>query len=105
MSSRSGQVFRSRDAAEDLVSLWQFGAEEWSPERADQHLREIDALCDRLLDEPELGRTRDELLHGMRSFPMPPHILFYTQSSAGIYLVRVMHERSDVDTAFASLKL
>ena len=105
MGSRSDRVFRSPEAAEDLASIWQFGAEEWSPAQADQHLRDIEALCDRLLAQPELGRTRDELLGGMHSFPVPPHVIFYTQSSTGINLVRVLHQRHDIEAAFAGLKL
>jgi toxin ParE1/3/4 len=81
-----------------------FGADEWSPELADKHLRDIDSICDRLLDQPDLGRTRDDLLPGMRSFLARPHVVFYKQSAQEIHLVRVMHQRHDVDAAFARLK-
>ena len=43
----------------DLFSIWLYSANEWSPKQADKHLCEIGSICDRLLDDPELGRSRD----------------------------------------------
>ena len=103
MTAGSKHLFRSRDAAEDLISIWLFGAEEWSPELADKHLRDIDTICDRFLDQPELGRKRGDLQPGIHSILVRPHVIFYKQSASGIYLVRVLHQRHDVDAAFLHL--
>ena len=67
MAAGSKRLFRSKEVDEDLVSIWLFGADEWSPELADRHLHNIGALCGRLLDNPELGHKRDDLLPGVRS--------------------------------------
>jgi hypothetical protein len=40
--------------------MWRQGAEAWTEELADEHLFEIEAACDRLLDDPTLGRPRHE---------------------------------------------
>jgi toxin ParE1/3/4 len=100
MDARDRQVFRSKEAAEDLLAIWQFGADEWSPEIADRHLRDIDATCDRLLDAPELGRSRDDLLPGIRSIVVRPHVVFYRLSPGSIYLIRVLHQRLDLEAEF-----
>ena len=100
MTGSSRQIFRSNDAEGDLLAIWQFGAEEWSPEMADRHVREVDHICGRLLDQPELGRKRDDLIPGIRSFLVRPHVVFYKQTSAGIILVRVLHQRFDVEALF-----
>jgi len=67
---------------------------------ADRHLREIDYISGRLLDKPELGRKRYDLVPGMRSFLVRPHVLFYEQTPVGIIIVRVLHQRFDVETLF-----
>ena len=71
------KILRSLDAQEDLLSIWLFGADEWSPEQADNYLRDIEDMCDRLRVDPELGRKRDELIAGLYSIPMSSHIIFY----------------------------
>ena len=100
MTANNRHILRSRDADADLLSIWQFGADEWSPEMADRHLREIEHMCDRLRDEPGLGRKRDELITGMRSMLVHPHVIFYEISPTTVTIVRVMHQRFDVDTVF-----
>jgi len=80
MSENNRKLFRSPEAQEDLLSVWQFGADEWSPSQADEHLRNIEDMCDRLRVHSELGRKRNELIAGLYSIPVSPHIVFYQQS-------------------------
>jgi toxin ParE1/3/4 len=47
-----------------------------------------------------MGRTRDELAPGIRSFPFSRYLLFYLPISDGIDVVRVLHGARDVDTVF-----
>jgi toxin ParE1/3/4 len=98
--SNSRQVFRSPEAQEDLLSIWQFGADKWSPDQADEHLRDIEVMCDRLRVHPELGRKRDELIVGLYSIPISPHVIFYRQSPKAITIVRVLPDSVDVPQHF-----
>lgn len=65
--------------------------------------------ADRLLDElevavhliavfPEIGRRRDEVRPGVRSFRLRgfPHIVFYRQDAQSIVLLRVLHGVRDI---------
>lgn len=67
----------STDAEQDPLSIWRYGADEWSSTATDDHLRKISRACARLLESRELGRARDELIHGLRSISVDPHIVFY----------------------------
>lgn len=93
-------VTRSPEADQDLVSIWLYGATEWSPHRADNHLLSIEVALDRLKPNPELGRTRNELINGMRSILVDPHVVFYRRVDGNIEVVRVLHQQVDVATAF-----
>lgn len=93
-------ITRSPEADVDLVSIWLYAASEWSPEQADKHLFEIEAVCDRLLDDPELGKSRDELIVGVRSVVVRPHVVFYRVSRMKIEIVRVLHQREDLAPVF-----
>jgi toxin ParE1/3/4 len=100
MTETSRTVFRSTEAQEDLLDIWHYGANEWSPEQADQHLHDIDNMCDRLRDDPKLGHKRDDLMRGMRSIYIRPHLIFYQISAGAVTIVRVLHERFDAAMRF-----
>jgi toxin ParE1/3/4 len=100
MRESERRITRSPEADDDLVAIWLYGARAWSPEQADEHLFEIESLCDRLIDEPELGRPRDELVIGIRSIVIRPHVVFYRVSNTEIGIARVLHQREDVGAVF-----
>ena len=50
---------------------------------------------------PNMGKQRDRLLTGLRSFPIPPYIIFYRTITEGIEVVRVLHQARDVDNQFS----
>jgi toxin ParE1/3/4 len=90
----------SADADNDLTSIWRSGAEQWSDEIAESHLFEIECACERLLHDPLLGKARDDLLAGLRSIPMRPHVIYYQISKLGIEIVRVLHQRMEIESIF-----
>jgi toxin ParE1/3/4 len=100
MGSNNPRLVWSPDSEDDLVSIWRHGAAERTEEIADRHMFKIEVACDRLIDEPMLGRPRDELLAGMRSLPVRPHVVFYQISKRTIEVVRVLHQRMDAEQVF-----
>ena len=54
---------------------------------ADAHLRLVFRSCTRLLDNPALGRARDEVIRGLRSIVVDPHIVYYRHSDDAIEIV------------------
>jgi toxin ParE1/3/4 len=88
------------EAENDLLSIWNFGAVEWSSEQADGHLRDIDDMFERLRDDPKLGHNRDELIADLRSILVRPHLIFYSHTSQAISIVRVLHQRFDTTMHF-----
>jgi len=50
-----------------------------------------------LAQTPLAGRSRDDLVSNLRSFPVGNYIIFYTPVSDGIEVVRVMNGRQDID--------
>ena len=100
MGARKNRLVWSADAEDDLLSIWRYGADEWSPSAADEHLHTIWLVCRRLLENPELGRARDELIRGLRSTLVGPHTVFYRTAMTDVEVVRVLHQREDVETIF-----
>jgi toxin ParE1/3/4 len=95
MAGNNRRVILSPEAAEDLLAIWAFGAREWSPEQADRYLRDIDDMLERVRENPKLGHKRDDLIPGLRSILVRPHLIFYRQTTQAIQIARVLHDRLD----------
>ena len=76
------------EAESDIDDIWLYVAREsGSAEVAD---RLIDSITDRLLllgDNPYLGRARDDLRPGLRSFPVGQYVVIYRVDGGGDVLV------------------
>jgi toxin ParE1/3/4 len=83
----------------DIAGIWEFIAED-SEAQADAFVDRFDAHFQLLARQPGLGRTRDELLAGLRSFPFERYMIFYVALEDGIDVVRVLHCARDVDAQF-----
>lgn len=89
-------VIRTPRARRDLAEIWEFTAPR-NPWAADELLRTIQVKAELLARSPHLGRHRDELAPGLRSFPVGRYILFYRQTEGGIEVIRVLHGARDLD--------
>ncbi len=91
-----GKVSYSASAENDLLEAWLYVAED-SVTAADRMLDQIEAEAIRLLDQPLMGRERNELAPGIRSWPTStPYILFYFPNEHGVVVARVLHHARDI---------
>lgn len=92
-------VIRSPEAAEDLLEIWQYIADD-NEAAADKLLNELDTASKMLARNLKAGRARPELAPGLRSFPVGRYILFYRPIADGAEIVRVLHGSRDIDSIF-----
>ena len=85
----------SASAENDLLEAWLYVAED-SSSAADRMLDQIDSEAHRLLDQPLMGRERNELAHGLRRPTSTPYILFYFPDDQGIVVARALHHARDI---------
>jgi toxin ParE1/3/4 len=89
----------SQQAEKDLEDIWIYLAQQ-DEISAD---RQVARLLDRfpmLAQFPNIGRQRNELLTGLRSFPVKPYIIFYTILPERVEIVRVLHQSRDLEGQF-----
>ncbi len=85
----------------DILDAAKYIAEEsGSPEVGDRLIDQVVGVMEKLATYREMGRPRPEIRPTLRSFVSPPYIIFYQRTRHGVYIVRVLHERQDVDKAF-----
>jgi toxin ParE1/3/4 len=84
----------------DLGEIWMFVAAE-NPAQADDFIDLIDEKFQNLSRQPGLGRRREELVAGLRSFPVGRYVIFYLQVQDCLQIVRILHGARDLDAVFA----
>ena len=72
-------------AKADLSDIWQFIADD-SDDQADAFIDLIDQKFELLAQQAGLGRRRDELAEGLRSFAVGRYVIFYLASPAAFRL-------------------
>lgn len=87
----------SAHARHDLVEIWLTIAEN-DPSVADRILAELEAKCSLLRRHPYLGRQRNELVPGLRSFPR--RAFYSVPDTSTVEIVRVLDGRRDLPTLF-----
>lgn len=92
------RVNRRPLAAADILDIWDYIAED-SLEQADRWVDKLNEKFELLAIQPMIGRARDELATGLRSFPFGRYVIFYLPTYNGIDVVRVLHSARDVDAA------
>ncbi len=83
----------SRLAETDLTDIATYTLDRWG---LDQTVRYIDALetcCDRLVNQPELGRACAQVRPGLRRIEHGRHVVFYRIEAEGVLICRILHER------------
>lgn len=84
-------------AQSDIEDIWDFTAERWNVDQAEVYVRQIWEAIGVIADKPGLGQSCDDVRAGYQKWPVGSHILFYRVVADAIDVVRILHERMDVD--------
>jgi toxin ParE1/3/4 len=86
----------SEEAQNDLRVITRYTKENWGNKQAKRYLVELAAGCENIARSPKLGKARDEIEKGIRSFPVARHIIFYRVVTECIEIARVLHASMDI---------
>ncbi len=89
------KVLSTPRADRDLVEIGLHIAQD-SLRAADKMLLKIDRQCRMLARLPKLGRKREELAPGLRSYAVDSYVIFYRALRGGIEIIRVLHGARDI---------
>lgn len=84
------------EARTDLDELWHYAATTATIETADRLIDAITARFFLLATHPHLGRRRDDLRPGTRTFPVGEYLLLYRVEGDDVFIQRVVHGSRDV---------
>lgn len=88
-------------ALADLDNIWDYIAEEsGNTVTADGVIDVIIKRFHLLNRYPRMGRARDDLRPGLRSFPAGQYVILYSIDDEDVEIVHVFHGRRDIDRQF-----
>ncbi len=92
----------SRLAEADLMDIANYTLRTWGQDQAIRYVDDLEVCCQRLADNPELGRACDYVRPGLHRIEHGRHVLFYRLAADGILVSRILHqrmlpERHDID--------
>jgi toxin ParE1/3/4 len=87
-------------AKQDLRSIGRYTQATWGREQRNTYLARLDASFHLLAVEPQLGKSCEDLRAGYRKYPVGRHLIFYRQSLDGVEIIRILHQRMDMEAHF-----
>jgi toxin ParE1/3/4 len=95
------RVERRPQAEADILDIWLYITED-SLLDADRWVDRLDETFTLWSRQPLMGRARDSLAPGLRSFAFGRYVVFYLPLPDGIDVVRVLHGARDLEAVFDS---
>jgi toxin ParE1/3/4 len=83
----------SRLAEIELTDIATYSLETWGIDQATRYIDALEACCQRLANNPQMGRTCEDVRPGLRRMEYERHVLFYRVEAEGILVSRILHQR------------
>jgi toxin ParE1/3/4 len=65
----------------------------WGEDQAIRYIDDVEASCQQLADNPNLGRACDHIRPGLRRMEYGRHVIFYRADDAVVLVSRILHQR------------
>ena len=82
-------------AEADLIKVWLQVAADGGLNRADDYISKLQAICELLASQPDMGVNRPDIAKGVRSFPVDRYVIYYEQHGPTLSVLRVWHTAQD----------
>jgi toxin ParE1/3/4 len=83
----------SKRAEKDLETIFDYGIENFGLLFASSYSLSIENCIDLISQNPKMGRLMHDFRSETRRFEHQQHVIFYRETTQGIYVIRVIHRR------------
>ncbi len=87
----------SKNAITDLEEIWLYSFQNWSTAQADRYYHliwdEIKFIC----KNPGTGKSFEQFRKGYIASKVKSHLIFYRIKDNTIEIIRILHERMDIE--------
>ena len=87
----------SKKAISDLEEIWLYTFEKWSSQQADRYYKLIFDEINYIRKNNAAGKSMEYVRKGYRASKVKFHLIFYKLSNETIEVIRILHERMDIE--------
>nr|WP_315152095.1 type II toxin-antitoxin system RelE/ParE family toxin [uncultured Flavobacterium sp.] len=92
----------SEKALEDINNIWIYTAENWSVEQADRYYNLIFDEIEYIVNNLDMARDFGKIRKSYRYSKVKSHLIFFKKDKTNkIEIVRILHERMDIENRLA----
>jgi toxin ParE1/3/4 len=89
-------IVQYQAAAEaDLIEVWLQLADDGGLNQADEYISKLQAICELIASQPDMGLNRPDIAKGVRSFPVDRYVIYYEYYGPTLSVLRVWHTAQD----------
>lgn len=92
----------TKSARRDLDAIYDYWADRASPEIAQGLIYSITDTLPLIAEFPMIGRACDEMMAGLRVFPVDKHLIYYRKERGVIKIHHILHGARNQRRAFKS---
>ena len=96
MSETNNEYRLTPLARSDLVEIWAYTCETWSPDQADRYHGQIITALESFVQNPDHGRDMNHVRPDYRRGTVGSHFIFYKKTAYGIEVIRILHQQRDI---------
>jgi toxin ParE1/3/4 len=78
-----------------LSDIELYTAQQWGNQQRRAYMAKLEKALQDLAELPHLGRSRDELGDGLRSYLVGEHVIYYRVDPGELTVLRVLHRKMD----------
>ncbi len=86
----------TEQAEQDLEDIFDYTVSEFGVDQAIRYVSEFEGVFENLAANTELGRERNEVRKGLRSFAKNSHVIFYRILKKRVRILRILHSSRDL---------
>jgi toxin ParE1/3/4 len=91
----------SLEAIRDLEDIWSYTKMKWSEQQADRYYQLIVREINFISSKPLWGISYEHVRPGYRAAKMKSHLIFYKVVQDQVHVVRILHERMNLEDHLA----
>ncbi len=89
-------------AIQDMKDIGRYTRKNWGREQRDRYLSKLDHCFQMIAHRPEIGKACDYIRPGYRKYHIGRHLIFYRQDGTYLEIIRILHDRMDVESHFTN---
>jgi len=85
----------TEEADKDVDEILAYSVKNFGVDQTQHYFEALKECIELLADNPNMGRSAEDILPEYLRFHHESHMVFYKKSSPSIIVVRILHERMD----------